>query len=322
MTGHRREEQSIIVWRLTDGKRGHDNQSLGLLAALRRLTPIEVHEVRVPEGSALRSAANLLATGQASATILPPADCCLGAGHSTHLPLIAAGIRYRSPTVVLMKPSLPTACFSFCIMPHHDALDRPRSEVWSQSKPGGRVLLTQGALNRICPATRHDASAGLILLGGPSSRHGWDEERVFAQLTAIVAQDRERNWTITTSPRTPVSTSQRLRHTPPAGALVKLVDEVDDQWLPTALSACAAAWVTEDSVSMVYEALTAGTATGLLDVPAIKAPDRVRRGIDELVRSGMVTPYAAWAEGQPLSRPSVRLDEAQRAARWLLQRLP
>jgi mitochondrial fission protein ELM1 len=38
-------------------------------------------------------------------------------------------------------------------------------------------------------------------------------------------------------------------------------------WLPTQLARADQAWVTADSVSMVYEALTAGAAVGVLDVP-------------------------------------------------------
>ena len=42
---------SLTLWRLTDGKRGHDNQSLGLVDALTRLVSIEVHDIEVPAGS-------------------------------------------------------------------------------------------------------------------------------------------------------------------------------------------------------------------------------------------------------------------------------
>ena len=42
-----------------------------------------------------------------------------------------------------------------------------------------------------------------------------------------------------------------------------------------------AVWVTEDSVSMLYEALTAGCKVGLIEIDRIK-DDRITRQIDQL----------------------------------------
>jgi mitochondrial fission protein ELM1 len=76
------------------------------------------------------------------------------------------------------------------------------------------------------------------------------------------------------------------------------------------------AWVTEDSVSMVYEALTAGVATGLLEVPA-RGRDRVAAGIRRLAATGQVTPFGDWAAGRFLQPPAEVFDEANRCAEWI-----
>ena len=76
--------------------------------------------------------------------------------------------------------------------------------------------------------------------------------------------------------------------------------------------------MTQDSVSMVYEALTAGVATGLLEVPA-RGRGRVVEGIRRLAAAGQVTGFEDWAAGTPLQPPGVIFDEANRSARWICE---
>ncbi len=71
---------------------------------------------------------------------------------------------------------------------------------------------------------------------------------------------------------------------------------------------------------MVHEALTAGCLVGLLDVPRKQASDRVTRGIDNLIREGYVTPFAAWLQGRSLQQAPVRLQEADRCAAVIIKR--
>ena len=42
---HRKQAQ--VVWRFSDGKPGHDNQSLGLVDALQRRIPIDIYDIPV-----------------------------------------------------------------------------------------------------------------------------------------------------------------------------------------------------------------------------------------------------------------------------------
>ena len=60
--------------------------------------------------------------------------------------------------------------------------------------------------------------------------------------------------------------------------------------------------MTEDSVSMVYESLTAGAATGLLAVPRL-GETRITAGVANLQREGFVTPFADWQRTGRLSTP-------------------
>jgi hypothetical protein len=89
-------------------------------------------------------------------------------------------------------------------------------------------------------------------------------------------------------------------------------------WLPARLAATDVAWITEDSVSMLYEALTAGARTGLLAVPQRRA-GRVAQGLDRLVADRLVTRYSSWQAGQELTRPALPFDEAGRCADWVVE---
>ncbi|NIO88166.1 MAG: hypothetical protein GTN53_46765, partial [Candidatus Aminicenantes bacterium] len=49
-------------------------------------------------------------------------------------------------------------------------------------------------------------------------------------------------------------------------------------------------WVTEDSVSMIYEAMTSGAIVGLLTVPR-KNKTRVSTAVDNLIQKHFVTAF-------------------------------
>ena len=86
------------------------------------------------------------------------------------------------------------------------------------------------------------------------------------------------------------------------------------------MAAAKEVWVTEDSVSMVYEALGSGARVGLLPVPRRDHESRVLRGIDSLVDSGFVTPYSKWRQTQRIEAPPSLLNEADRCAEIVVAR--
>jgi mitochondrial fission protein ELM1 len=293
--------QPIVVWVFTDGKAGHENQTRGLLAALARRGPVDARWINVPAYASVLS--SLMTRRFLPGVGLPPPDLLIGAGHRTHLPLLAARRAHGGRTIVLMKPSLPRAWFDLCVIPEHDGV------------VGANVFTTRGALNPVVPGDK-DARAGLILIGGPSRHHGWSENSILSQVEAIVAREKEINWKLTTSRRTPSATTVRLRALTFSNLTVVPVGETGPGWLSTRLAVAAQAWVTEDSVSMVYEALTANAATGLLSVPA-KRESRIARGIAALSRDGLVTSFTEWQRGQKPGASTTPFNEATRVADWI-----
>lgn len=92
-------------------------------------------------------------------------------------------------------------------------------------------------------------------------------------------------------------------------------------WLPARLLEASEVWVTEDSVSMVHEAVTAGARTGVLPVPALRRNGRVYGAIKHLESDGYAMTYADWkAADRKLPSPKP-LNETARCAEIVLERL-
>ncbi|MEZ5600320.1 MAG: ELM1/GtrOC1 family putative glycosyltransferase [Candidatus Competibacteraceae bacterium] len=89
--------------------------------------------------------------------------------------------------------------------------------------------------------------------------------------------------------------------------------------VPAQLARAGQVWVSADSVSMVYEALTAGAAVGMLEVPR-KRSSRISRGLDKLAGAGWVLRFRRLATSAMPQAASQAFNEAERCARWIVER--
>jgi len=294
-----------VVWRFSDAKAGHDSQSLGLVDALKRRLPLDSYDIPVPSSAALDWIGGRFPT----ASLLPDPWLLIGAGHSTHLPLLAARRARGGRAVVLMTPDLPKRCFDLCVVPEHD---RPRA--------APNVLTTRGSLNRmqaVAGAADHrDHERGLLMIGGPSRHYHWHHQQVVRQLADVIRYSPVRHWVLTTSRRTPPGFAECVRDMLVARQRKLTIyswQDTPDPWLAMQLQRACCTWVTEDSVSMIYEALTAAIPVGLLSVLP-RRHDRIVRGVEALVASGNVMRFSRWSRGIPLPRSVEVFDEANRVA--------
>lgn len=292
-------DNSKQIWIVSDGKPGHLNQSRGLAEAIARRCDVRISE-QPPMGKL--QALRLLFSGFLPAVDERPA-LLIGAGHATHLTLLALRRFYRAPAVVLMKPSISTGFFDLCLIPEHD-----------QPPPRPNIITTRGALNRMQPGEKA-AGSGVILIGGPSKHFDWDETTVLAQVKALLSTT-PRDWLIGSSRRTPASTEQALAAL--AGERFVPAVETGPDWLPQQLARAEVCWVTQDSASMVYEALTAGCKVGVLTLDE-QADNRISRGVDALREQGIVSGSPDWSLAA-LTEPAEVFNEAERCAELILQR--
>ncbi|WP_367871589.1 mitochondrial fission ELM1 family protein [Luteolibacter sp. Populi] len=296
----------LVIQILGDGKPGHENQSHGLAEAIGRTRKVQVTMVSL---GGEKGAISRFRKAWRESSAHPRPDLLIGAGHAVHPSLLALARRTNTPCVVLMKPTLPTALFDLCLIPEHDL---------RKSTPPENVIPTLGALNRVPPPDTGPRKRGLILLGGPSSSHGWDEDALIDAVKRIVSNGG--TWSATDSRRSPEGTLDVLAEVAP-GISPYPHGETGPGWLPQRLAESAEAWVTEDSVSMIYEALSSGAKVGLLPVPSLKKGGRVARGIARLAAEGFVTRFTDWLPQFGLASPPRVLREADRCAEIVLERL-
>lgn len=287
----------LCIWRLMDGKPGHESQTLGLVSALERLTTVQVHTISLAQQRI--GFWHWLLKRFASGANLPAPDLIIGAGHRTHWGLLAARRCYGGRAVALMSPSLPTWCFDTVVAPEHDGLS------------GANVIQTRGALNAMQPGDKVPGRT-LVLVGGEGKHFAWDDAAVFRALAQLASKHDELQ--ITDSRRTPPALRQQLAEA--FASRYQPWESCPQGWLHGQLASAEMAWVTEDSVSMIYEALSAACRVGLIGLTGGRG--RLAQGIARLERDGLVTRWAVGTNQPALNARVVVLAEADRVANILL----
>ena len=299
---------TLRVWRFTDGRVGHEKQTSGLVQGLRESLPemagagssIECRDIPVAEF--LRNPSVLWQDSGAAPDLL------IGAGRRTHLLMARVRWHLGSRTVCLMRSTLPRFCYDLALVPEHDWL-------WSERK----VLRTLGALGPSIPSAP-SAECGLILLGGENDHFYWSDEEVCASVSAIVAQNPRVHWQISDSPRSSknlISAVDRALHGADNAETVHYLDN-DPQWLTQTLARAGQVWVSSDSASMLYEALSSAARVGVIELTSKRANNKLAAGIDALRREQRVGTLSAG----PLDAQALKVEplrEQVRCARWILQ---
>lgn len=289
---------------VSDGKPGHLNQSMGLVEALQRKNANLAYQV--VETSTPLALLGFLIRCLWKKPIAGP-RLVIAAGHRTHLTLLVYGWAWRAKTVLLMKPSLPVGLFDLSIIPQHD-----------QPPARSDVIETLGVLNRMQPGEKR-VNQALVLLGGPSKHFEWDSDIVNSQLRVWLEKNNDKVWTIATSRRTPkswLSSFQSELKLLPETLKVVPHEDTDSDWLKEELQRTAACVVSEDSVSMIYEALSAGCGVGLIQLKPL-GDSRVVEGVNKLKVAGQVKTLDACPT---LSESSYTLREADRCAQKIMEK--
>ena len=285
----------VSIWLYSDHKPGHENQSIGLVEALKKYVTVNLFQC-APEPVKILT----------SKTQQQLPQLIIGAGHKTHLSVLFSKIKYGGKSIILMKPSLPIRWFDYCVIPEHD-----------QVPSKANIIPTKGVLNQIQASTQSDKNKALILMGGISNHYVWDNALLNQQISSIISQQQHIHFTLTTSRRTPSDFLATLS----CFLNLSIVphEQTDAAWLPKMLSQSAQIWVSPDSVSMVYEALTAGAEVGIFNLQK-KQNSRVLRGVNQLLKEQYITNYDTWLQNEKqLTHPPTQLTEADRVAKIIWQ---
>jgi mitochondrial fission protein ELM1 len=280
---------------------------------------------------------------------------------------IALGYIWRCTCVTIMTPSvIGTEPFDFAIVPEHD-----------YPKEISNVLTTVGAPNLIVreelePAARlmldefppmHDRRWG-VLVGGDDHNYRITQYWIQKHIGRILRESERLgvDLYIVTSRRTSREAESTIRRLAANAGTVRFLlfaSEDSANPVPAILGACDEVFVTDDSVNMVSEAVTAGhraillraervgalkggaqrltdrlVSSGLLPRRLLWGPPRFDKTFDSFKRMGLLIEFGDWIRERirddssgfapPEEVPEQNAEgfnEARRAAAWILDNL-
>ncbi|MDR3165171.1 MAG: mitochondrial fission ELM1 family protein [Synergistaceae bacterium] len=393
-----RADLKLIVI-LKDKIRGHVNQSRGVAAWLVKRTGAQMAEIEIPELKRIaclktrRAAAALLSGdkknarewlavsgGDVTARTLAQLllECGIREGDATSLMLLSAGSMpafynialgavWRCMCTTIMTPSvIGTDMFDFAIVPDHDYPDEspnilptvgaPNLIVREELGPPGEALLKEFP-------PRYERRWGL-LIGGDDKNYRLSASWMHKQLGKVF-REAEKDGVdlyISTSRRTSPEAENALRRMVSSCGNVRffLAASADPfNAVPGILGACDEMFVTDDSVNMVSETVTAGhrvillkteragmfkkrlqlatammVESGLLPKKALWGAPRFDRTYQSFRNMGLLTDFVDWIYERrhdnifPVSAEDDAdwnregFNEARRAADWILSNLP
>lgn len=311
-----RKKEVVDVLVVVDGRPGHEKQSFGIIKALANRVKVNTFVVDI----AHRNFFQQLKSYGTFFFALPPgdislpenADLVIGTGTRTHSTVLNLKKHFKIPAVTCMTPSLHFRnLFDICFVPEHDGC-RARAN----------YFFTSGAPNTSIDKGKHREEKGLILLGGVDEKsHNWNENDITDKIAKIISTDKDIKWTVSSSPRTPRAT---------VAALVGIVRGADNAdffdykdtakgWIEEQYDCCGTVWVTTDSISMLYEALSSGCRVNALTMSWKKGGSKFKKNEDLLIKKGFITPYCSWEKGKVDHSVKIKLNEAQRCADHILQ---
>jgi len=299
-----------------DGRPGHEKQSRGILLALKKYIDLDIDEVSVEQKSLFRNLVDhiqyflLPAKGGAEHF---RADLVIGTGSRTHIPVLSSKKRHGGYAITCMSPSSYIQNhFDLCFIPFHD-----------RQPSRANIVETIGPPNISASANAHDEERSMILVGGKDKRsHQWHAEKLLNDIQLLVRSAPTHQWTISSSPRTPEGTDDMLRTFVEKESNVHYTSFSDTTpgWVEKQYSLNTSVWVTGDSISMVYEALSAGCSVGIIPVDWNRKKNKFRYSLDYLVNSKRVVTLDQYLEGEKLCRETPPLNESDRCAREIVKR--
>ena len=332
-------KKPIKIWRFTDGKAGHEKQSMAAINALSKKNNCEVFDIDLPTKNSFFGA--FFSGKLKTLKKLDKPSLIIGVGHQTHLYILYAKKYYGGMSILIMKPSLPTDWFDLCILPEHDRVcakkKYPDWVLTSESK----IFYTQGPLVDMKERKKNKTGKSMILIGGPSNNYQWSNVMIMSQIIDLIKQNPKDKFMLVTSRRTPKSFMKHLKHgrlraIEPGESLGEEdvttarnldiytsssglnYDRSDPEWINERMSESPYVWVTNDSFSMIYESLSYGAQVGILFLDAY--PDN---RLDQATRQLFAGKRCNWDDERNYKKLTINhknLNEAEDCAAFILKK--
>jgi mitochondrial fission protein ELM1 len=322
------ERRRIVIWAVSDGRAGLENQVLGLAEAVQRKTPASIITKRIAVDQRAEKLPRALwgdpferLTEESDRLQAPWPDLLIGCGRRT-VPFTRA-LKQHCFTVQTQDPKAKPGDFGLVVPPAHDQLT------------GANVLPIQGSPNRLSKE-RLNLEAQLlslslprdiqfkspyaaVLIGGPSRDYRWNKEAEEKILSSIAAVIQRGHFVLATvSRRTPPSFAATLKNAFKPSKLWlwdgEPVGPVDNPYFGM-LGMADRVLVTEESANMITEAAFTGMPVHLLPLPG--GGPKWQRFHESLRSRGVLRPKADFSE--EWTYPPLR--ETDRVAEEIVRKL-
>ena len=301
---------------LSDGRRGIENQALGLAERCADLRPLKLQTLHITHSktvAALPPKAQL----RLAKFDLPECDIAIGCGRQAIAALMA--LKRRRPdvmTVYVQDPRIDRSVFDLVVVPEHDALIGTNVETMigspnrvTKAKIAGETLSFAEGLKKL-PMPR-----AALLIGGMSKTHKLDKVSHDAHLAAAQSLAKAgQSLLITTSRRTPDFATLAWK---------RFESDTDHVWLHDGegpnpyfafLGGAEMILVTEDSTNMLTEACATGK-------PVFRLPMSGQAGKFQTLYSALEARCGAVRyNGQLGGEDYLPLDETTRMAKAVWSR--
>jgi len=318
----------LIIWAVSDGRAGIENQVMGLAEAVSRISPAKIIKKRIRYTdlfdrlpSALKLFPDRMLSASSDAIDAPWPDIWIAAGRATIPHSIRMRGRSKGQTFVvqLQDPRHNLKAFDLVIAPEHDHVE------------GANVLSIIGSTNRIEATKLANAQKawrnklrGLpkpricVLIGGRSKAYDLDaaHAQILAEEVHAVVSQAKGSVLLTVSRRTPIEArvviEDTLKNLPGI-----IYDGQGDNPYFAFLKAADHFLVTEDSVNMVTEAAATGKPIQILSLErrSLGSGEKFEDFHETLRAKGITHPFNGALAGETYTP----LDETRRAAEYLLE---
>ena len=300
-----------------DSRPGHEKQTRGIIERLGKKIDVEITTFQITKQPALHQVADWLQyiflRRQPPEGDLLQCDLLIGTGTHTHLPMLQVKKICQIPVVTCMTPSSPLQKrFDLIFSPQHDGM-----------QAADNIFVTVGPPNPNRDLGRHLDDHVLVLCGGIDAKsHSWCDDSILDGIKALLERDSQKKYIVSSSPRTPVQTSMTISRLAERYHNVDFFDYHDTPsgWIENRYNQCRQVWVTADSISMVYEALSSGCQVGIIPVQWLKRQSKFQRSEKFLRESGFTLDLKTYLQGEDFSMKKNTLNEAERCAEEILRR--
>ena len=323
-----------VIVILSDGIRGHINQSRGVAYWLSKLSGAEVLEAEVPiltgaakarakagasslVGGTRREARDWLGAADGDAmirhigqwfaerNIMENSNSVLfiSAGSTAAPYNLAMGYLWRSACATIMTPGrVGTEPFDFAIVPEHDCPERQPNVLVTLGSPNF-VLKEELKKEAAALLAEHPSGASekwSVLIGGDDANYKISQTWVKKQLGQILnlAQHSGADVFITTSRRTSPAAVKTVKSLAAHSSAVKyclIASEDSFNPIPAMLGFSTEVFCSEDSINMVSETITGGHKAVLLRAEHIGGiKGALQRATASLVNMGALSPKSLW----------------------------